>query len=90
MREGKQIEKTHEVEDEIAELHKKIDEKNAALYQIKQKSIIRQSIFSNQYVPTLLRPSVMTSKSQGQIAAPSRKKGGDSKLGNNKAYCALI
>jgi len=75
------------LEDEIAQLHREIDEKNAMLFQMKKSSVLKESIFSNNYVPTILRQE----SSQGLEAKKGKQNQiRNSKVATSKPYCLLI
>jgi cell division protein FtsL len=74
-----------QIQNEINDLNKEVDEKNMALYEIKQQSLRttnKESIFSKQYTPTVLR--------EDEEMRRTRLGPKDLGMAKTKPYCSLI
>ena len=70
---------------EIEDLNREVDERNMALYEIRQQTMRNtnnESIFSKNYTPTILKNDSVMRKSK--VGAKNMQ------MGNSKPYCALI
>lgn len=73
------------VNQEIDDLNRQVDERNMALYEIRQQTIrntSNESIFSRNYTPTILKNE--NNERKTKAAAKNMK------MGEAKPYCQLI